>query len=233
MRLANGDWPPYLSKNLPHYGAASHIVSEAFEAVDLDVHYEFFPWKRSYILAQKGQLDGTLVWVRSEDREKHFHYSDIVIFETEYLYHLKTKPLSWYTMSDLEGLVIGTTHHTYYPLLEKAEMDGLVTLEPVGNHQQLYDRLLKQRIDAIPHVSQVARYYLQTNLSEDERLQITHSPTILSARKYHLILSKNFDQAEQYIDRFNEGLGIIKANGLYDKILLDLLHGKYDSVEDN
>ena len=30
IRLTNGEWQPYLSKDVPHYGFASHIVTEAF-----------------------------------------------------------------------------------------------------------------------------------------------------------------------------------------------------------
>lgn len=54
--LSNGEWAPYLSENLPHYGAASHIVQAAFAAVDVEVRYEFYPWKRSYKLALEGEV---------------------------------------------------------------------------------------------------------------------------------------------------------------------------------
>ncbi len=30
IRLTNGEWPPYLSKNLKYYGISSRIVTEAF-----------------------------------------------------------------------------------------------------------------------------------------------------------------------------------------------------------
>ena len=43
IRLANGEWPPYTSKDLPNYGLGSQIVSEAFAEVGIKVEYGFFP----------------------------------------------------------------------------------------------------------------------------------------------------------------------------------------------
>ncbi len=66
---------PYLSAELPHYGFASHLVEEAFAAVDIDVEYGFFPWQRSYNYAREGKdpdggrWHGTLVWVPTEERK--------------------------------------------------------------------------------------------------------------------------------------------------------------------
>ena len=33
IRLTNGEWQPYLSKDVPHHGFASHVVTEAFAQV--------------------------------------------------------------------------------------------------------------------------------------------------------------------------------------------------------
>ena len=114
IKLTNGEWAPYLSKNQPHFGAASHIVREAFSAVGVEVEYGFFPWKRSYRLAQKGAWNGTLVWVYTPERAKDFLYSDVVIKDQEYLFHLKSRVLKWQEIADLQGLTIGVTPHTVY-----------------------------------------------------------------------------------------------------------------------
>ncbi|MEE9297196.1 MAG: amino acid ABC transporter substrate-binding protein, partial [Phycisphaerae bacterium] len=58
IRLTNGEWQPYLSKDSPHHGFASHIVTEAFALVGVEVEYGFFPWKRSFKLAKEGTWDG-------------------------------------------------------------------------------------------------------------------------------------------------------------------------------
>lgn len=231
VRLTNGEWAPYLSERLPHYGAASHIVNEAFAAVGIATQYGFFPWKRSYKLAKEGKWDGTLVWVYTTERAQDFYYTDVVIAEVEYLFHLKEKQLIWQKVDDLEGLSIGATLHTVYPPIERAAARGLLRIERAGNYDNLYRRLINHRIDAIPQVSQVGKYYLRTTLSPEDRDKITFSKTVLQERRYHVILSKVPDGNKALIQLFNKGLSIIRANGTYDAIINALDRGAYDTPE--
>lgn len=226
--LSNGEWAPYLSKKLPHYGAASHIVEKAFAAVGITVEYQFFPWKRSYRNALDGVCNGTLVWVYTPERARNFYYSDVVITDVEYLFHLKDTPLQWKSVDDLQGLTIGATLHTVYPTLEEAAEGNILRIERGGNYDNLYRRLLKKRIDAVPQVAEVGKYYLRTSLTVAEQAQVTYSDTILQTRKYHLILSKKVDANIRYLELFNQGLKTIRANGTYKGIIGALQRGEYD-----
>ncbi len=228
IRLTNGEWPPYLSEKLPHNGAASQIVHEAFAAVGIDVEYCFFPWKRAYNLAINGTYNGSLVWVKTSKREQDFYYSDIVITDPEYLFQLKSNKFKWKNINDLKGRTIGATLHTAYPTLEAAERQGILKIHRSGNYDKLYTRLLHERIDAIPQVSQVGKYYQRTSLTKKERAKITYSPTVLQLRQYHLILSKTVPENERFIELFNQGLAIIKASGRYYQIISAMDAGEYD-----
>lgn len=237
VRLTNGEWPPYLSEKLPHYGAASHIVVEAFQAVGVDVEYVFLPWSRSYRYAVEGvgegkTCHGSVVWVYTPDRAKNFNYSEIVVEETEVLFHLKSKPLVWREVEDLRGKIIGGTQHTAYPFFEKAEEKGLLTIQRAGNYDTLFQRLLAERIDAVPQVRHVGKHFMENNLTEDERNRITFSETVVDNRRYHLIFSKKGDPEQKYLNLFNKGLELIRDNGAYDSILQDLGRGKYYGVQD-
>lgn len=229
IRITNGEWAPYLSKQLPHHGFASHVVKEAFGAVGIKVEYGFFPWKRSYKIAKQGDWHGTVVWVYTKERAKHFYYSDAVIVDSEHLFHLKEFDLKWDTVNDLAGLKIGGTIHTVYPVFEKAEKEGILTIKRSGTYENLYRRLLKKRIDAIPQVSAVGSYLIRTKLSLEEQSKVTFSPTIIEKRKYSLILSKEIDVNKRYLTLFNKGLSTIKKNGRYDQLYQDLKLGRYDN----
>ena len=230
IRITNGEWAPYLSQKLPRHGAASHIVSEAFAAVDIKTEYGFYPWKRSYRLARDGIWNGTVVWVFTEERAQDFIYSDVVIEDSEYLFHLKINPLQWSKIEDLRGMTIGTTLHTVHPRLEQAHSSGILNLQRAGNYDNLYNRLMKNRIDAIPNVLQVGLFLLRTTLSPKERESITYSPTELKSRKYHLILSKKIPDNWRLVQLFNTGLERIRKNGVYADILDDLEKGAYDPI---
>ena len=232
VRLSNGEWPPYLSQNLPDQGAASQIIRAAFAEVDVDVEYVFRPWKRAYRYAASGYAEGrvchgTVVWVYTDERSKSFYYSDVVIEDNEVLFHLQKKPLKWQKIEDLHGKVIGGTAHTTYPLLEKAEEQGHLSIQRAGNYDTLFSRLLAGRIDAVPQVKNVGRYYLLNSLKDSERRRITFSPTVVDNRKYHVLFSRISDSDFHFLFLFNRGLQRIKENGVYAKIIEDLEKGKY------
>ena len=73
IRIANGEWPPYLSKELKHYGVASRIVAEAFALEGVKVKYGFFPWGRAYAVVQRGEWDGSVIWTIKEFSDGRFH----------------------------------------------------------------------------------------------------------------------------------------------------------------
>lgn len=229
IRLTNGEWAPYLSEHLPHNGFASHIVKEAFNAVDIQVEYGFFPWKRSYKLARQGNWHGTVVWVHTPERAKDFYYSDPVIVDHEYLFYLKSFNLEWNQVNDLKGLKIGGTLHTAYPVFEAAEKKELLTIERAGTYENLYLRLLKKRIHAIPQVSAVGNFLIRTSLTPQDQSKITYSPTIIETRKYSLILSKAVKGNKVFLNRFNKGFLIIKNNGTFNRLHQKLTQGGYDN----
>lgn len=239
IHITNGEWPPYLSEDAPHHGFASHVVSEAFDAVGVRTEYGFFPWKRSYKYAKEGEdfeggtWHGTVVWVYTEKRARDFLYSAPVVIDVEVLFYLKSNPLVWRTVEDLQGMRIGGTLHTVYPLFEEAEKKGILTLERGGNYDSLFKMLLFRRIDAVPQVKQVGRYFLKESLSPQERDRITFSPTVIQERKYHLILSKRVVENRRFLQLFNQGLRQIRESGLYDALYQNLDQGKYDRPAGN
>ena len=228
VRITNGEWAPYLSEHLPHFGFASHIVQEAFKQVDVDVQFGFFPWKRAYKLALEGRWHGTVVWVYTEQRAKSFLYSDIVVTDAEYLFHLKSMPIRWKEIGDLRGKRIGGTLHTVYPVFEKAERQGILTIERTGTYENLFRRLLKKRIDAIPQVKEVGYYLIRSTLNKEQQSQITYSPTIIEKREYSLILSKARPENSRLLIKFNKGLKILHDSGVYQKLYNDFVNGRYD-----
>jgi len=219
VRLTNGEWKPYLSKHLPDYGVASLVVREAFAAVGMQVEYGFFPWKRSYVIAADGEWDGSVVWVKTPEREKEFLYSDIVISDTQHLFYLRSNPVVWKSGADLKGKKIGLTLHTAYPILENLEKKGVIRIERAGNYEELFQRLLERRIDAVPMELNVGNQLLNTTLDQAQKELITYSPTVIDTREFHLIISKSISAGSEVVSKFNRGLKIIRESGLYKEIL--------------
>ena len=220
LKLTNGEWPPYQSQHLPDYGPASRIVTRAFETQGIRVSYGFFPWSRAYYMAERGIYHGSLIWSYTPERAKAFYYSDPFIFtDTVFFYHRDT-PFDWSDWSDLRGIQIGATlGYTYGEGFEKAERQGLLTVDRVVSDEINLRRLLAKRITIFPLSLDVGLTMLNTLFTPEERAEIRWHPRPLRRTAYHLILSRKHPDAPKWIEAFNRGLKILKESGEYEQIL--------------
>ncbi len=228
IRLTNGEWQPYLSKDLPHHGFASHVVTEAFALVGVEVEYGFFPWARSMKLAKVGQWDGTAVWGDSEERRDNFYFTEPVVSTTFVFFHLRSTQFDWNTYEDLRDIKVGGTAEYYYSdEFEGAEAAGIFKTNRAPNDETGLKKLLKGRIDVFPGEVMVTYAQIRDTFPEEQVALFTHHPKSITERRQFLLLSKKVPGNEQMLERFNEGLRQLKASGKYDHIIADALAGKY------
>ena len=228
VRITNGEWQPFLSEHAPHYGFASHIVTEAFALVGVEVEYGFFPWKRSMELAKNGRWDGTAVWSETEERKEDFYYTDAVAHQRLYLFHLKSLPFDWNTLEDLRGTKIGgTVEYSYGEEFDAAEEAGVIFIDRASKDEQGLRKLLKGRVEVFAGEIMVTYEQARDVFSEEEAASITHNITPIDERPMFLLLSKAVDGNERLRDLFNQGLKRLKDSGRYDQIIADGIAGKY------
>ena len=228
IRLTNGEWQPFLSKDAPHHGFTSHIVTEAFALVGVEVEYGFFPWARSMKLAKEGLWDGTIIWGESEERLQNFHFSELVILTTFVLFHLKTTPFDWSGYDDLSDVKIGGTVEYYYSdAFEAAEAAGVIRTIRGRSDEVGLKNLLKGRIDVFPGEVMVSYEQIRDTFSEQEAALFTHHAKVIVDKPLFVLLNKDVLGNERMRDLFNEGLRQLKASGRYDQIIADALAGKY------
>ncbi|WP_026972056.1 substrate-binding periplasmic protein [Aliagarivorans marinus] len=230
--ITSGEWPPNLSSRLPEYGFASHIIEQAFAKVDVEVHYVFYPWKRSYAYAKEGRTPfqpchASAIWQFTEERSEYFLYSSRVLTEYEFLYHLNDNDIEWEQIRDLAGLTIGATLHTVYPELERAASQGYITIERAGDYEKLFQRLLMNRVDAVPMISGLANYYFDQQLNDAQKQRISYADKALSERHYHLIFSKANPESKEMLALFNQGLMLLQDSHEYQGLLSRWQSGFY------
>lgn len=228
VRITNGDWPPYLSENLKHYGVISRIVTEAFAVHNVVVEYDFFPWGRAYVLAKEGDWDGSVVWYYKEERAKDFFFSEPVIEMKQVFFYLKSSSFNWKTYDDLKGIYVGATIGYFYSeSFDKAEKAGKILVERVHTDLINFKKLLMKRIMIFPSDLDAGYYVLQRDFKKEDVELITHHPKLIAAKQSHLILSKKIKRNERLIKLFNKGLRALKENGKYDQYLIESRRGEY------
>ncbi len=229
IRLTDGEWPPFLSEHAPHYGYATHVVTEAFLHVGVKVEYGFFPWKRSMKLAREGKWDGTALWWDNEKRRKYFFFTDPVVPTVTVFFHLKSTEFDWNTYEDLREIRIGgTLEYSYSDEFDAAEAAGTIRTNRAANDKAGLKKLLKRRNTVFPGGLMTTYALIRDTFSEEDAALFAHHPKPIAERPIYLLLSKKVPGNEQMRDRFNEGLRILKESGRYDQILADGLAGKYD-----
>ena len=227
--LATGEWVPYSSQHLPGYGAASEIVTAAFQAVGLNVRYDFYPWKRAEASVTAGSVFAAFPYFvlpeRVERGDLFLHSQPLFSSVYGIMYstaHTKESYLVSYRQPrDLLGKRIGILAGT--PLVAFSLKDAGVTYEEtplidftvrklyVGRIDYVIDdrAVLTNKVQELFPGSQSAFAFLPTNFSEK--------------RTMHLLVSKKYPDSERLLMLFNQGVQIISTNGT-----LETLYKRYD-----
>lgn len=212
--LTNGEWPPYLGEQLPHYGAASRIVTEAFAEQGIQVVWSFYPWSRALLLAERGKRDGAAIWLRSPEREARFHISDPVVESRYVLLHRADYPFEWSSMADLAKHRLGAAQDYFYGQdFTEAERSGLLQVKRLNSEEQGLRMLLAKRIDLFPIDEVVALAMLEDRFTPAQRSQLAAHARPLHSQPLHLLLSREIPANTERMRRFNLGLKVLRESG--------------------
>ena len=220
IRITNGEWPPYLSESLPNYGPSSQVVAEAFKLQGIDVEWGFFPWQRSYNLAEEGKYDGSVIWSDNAERRQAFVYSDPVLEESRVLFHLKGKTVDWNTMQDLSKYRIGgTIGYEYSQEFQDAEKAGVFKVERVPEEGNNLKKLLAKRIDLFVATKRVGYSLIESNFSAEDAAKFTHASKPIDTQQWSLIVSNKSANQAYFVEQFNQGLAKLRESGRYAEIM--------------
>lgn len=233
VRITTGEWAPYLSQYLPHFGPLNRIVTEAFALEDVEVKFGFYPWKRAIRVAKSGTWDGTSLWGYHEERLKDFYHSEIVTEQKYVFFHLRSLKFDWKSYDDLKGFVIGAAMgYNYHEEFQSNEKMGLLRVERVPMENQNIFKLLSGRIQLALMEIVVGHELIRNHTQPADREKIMYHPKIQSSDGLHLLLSKKTLENEIRIAKFNKGLRALKAKGTVDKYIKDAIEGKYKKLEE-
>jgi len=231
VQLTNGEWPPWLSKDLKHHGVLSRIVTEAFALEGIQVTYGFFPWKRAYHEAKRGTYDGSVVWSKNADREADFYFSDAIFSDEKVLFHLKTSRFDWNTTDDLRQMEIGATlGYSYGSAFDGAAAAGRLKVNYVARDEQNLRMLLSGRIHVFPCNLRAGYELIHNKFKLEDARRFTHHPKILYAKPYHLIISRKTGERGLHLIRlFNNGLRRLRESGKIQQFFIESENGTVHS----
>ncbi len=218
VHITTGEWPPWISEKLNHYGVISQIITDAYKSEGITVEFKFFPWKRAYFMARQGKADATAIWFYSRERNKDFFYSDPVVDANDSFFYLKSNPFEWKSLDDLKGLRIGgILGYTYTEEFYAAEKAKKIQVVWSATEKTCLERLLKGQNHIVAMDVQVANHLLRTSFSPEEAALVTHHEKPLRKGPVSLLFPrKNEKESKRLLKIFNRGLGRLKKSGKYD-----------------
>jgi polar amino acid transport system substrate-binding protein len=229
IKITIGEWSPFISEELPHYGIVPHLISDIFNEAGVKVEYGFFPWARSSYLVKVGEWHASAIWGITEERKKHFNFSDVVYTGETVLFYHKDHPIVWTgNLEDLKGLRIGLILGAAKSnILKEAEKKGFITYDIGGDEVMTFLKLLEKRFHAIDKNKAVGLHAIQTRLSSEQRTKIGYTKPH-ELWDYHLIFSKKLKENEKFLEIFNKGLYKMKKNGRFDEMWKAFYRGEYN-----
>ncbi|MGL1863224.1 MAG: transporter substrate-binding domain-containing protein [Pseudodesulfovibrio sp.] len=228
VTLTNGEWPPLFSEEFKYGGIGSKICEEAFNAAGISVKYVYMPWKRGFEEARAGQWDGTVGWRKTPEREKDFLFSDPILDVDTVFFHRKGRDFSWESLDDIGSMTIGVTlGYGYIDMLEKAAERNGGRVEVAPTDELNLQKLVAGRIDIFPCAEFVGYYILRAKMMAGSADLVHHAEKPLWDNPLHLLISKDHTNGAQLIERFNQGLKIVRESGKYEQYEFESLRGDY------
>ena len=220
VTVSTGEWAPYTTEEDEFHGVALHIVSAAFQAVGLQVEYQWYPWARAMHEAEVSNTDFSGIWFYNEDRASKFDYTDPVISSVNVFFKRKDNDFDWtdYDSFPKDKLVGRTISYSYGEEFDEAVKTGRVNVDDARNDTLNFRKLIRGRIDAFAVTDLVGYALLKKEFRFEMELLDTH-PMPISEAPLHLISAKGNRRSESLIPRFNRGMEMLRESGDLDRIL--------------
>lgn len=222
--IANGEWAPLFSPNLPDYGEVSRRVTATMKMAGINIEYRFAPWTRGYRESAAGKIDGAIGWPHSDARAGAHFYSKVPIEEGNwFLFHLPGTPVPDLKPASLTHLVFGVTYGDWAldgtdPLTRALQSRKLIVSQ-ANTDQQMFQMLVNGRIDVFPQHKRVGEHQLdelvtQGRITKAWRDVVTHYKMPYRRMPLYLLLNRARPENRAMMTRFDQAWsrGAWKAN---------------------
>lgn len=219
LRLVTGDgYAPFTGKALPGGGLLTQVVQAALSQGRVSSELDWRPWNRGLRMTLQAQYDATFPYVRSQEMEQDYLFSDPLLVVRQ---HLFSRAGEVYEVDDLPALA---GKRLCYPLgwqlptmIQGMVEQGLLTRHAPQGLNECARLLLLQRDDFFIANGPIGEAALGATGEPASRFR--RSQSTFPERSLHLIVSRRHPRAEQVLLTFNQGLTRLQAGDQYRQIL--------------
>jgi len=215
LKLASDVWPPFTDVADKH-AFALDLVKEALARTHVQAHTDILDFKEVIPEIRKGTFDGSAALWYSPERAEFLLYSEPYLENRLILVGKKGSDVSAASLSELKGkriAVVGS--YAYGELLDDATNMELV--KGVSDQQNL-ERLLKGEAEYML-VDALLIEYLLANQSKEAAQYLQIGTNTLIKLPLYFVIRKDIPHAGSIIEKFNEEIKRMIADGTYNQIL--------------
>lgn len=218
--VSGDDYAPYADSKLPEGGLTTALVKAAFAQVKLDATVDWRPWAYGLEQTKHGKYAATFPYLKNEEREKDFLYSDeIITVSSTAFVKAGAKKLDFSHPESLVGsiycLPLGWAPT---PKLAALLKSGAIKRESPTNISSCAKMVFMGRADYFVYGDiQVAQAMRDGEVPEGALVKV--AAPALTSTPLHLIAGKNVPGSAALLERFNKGMATIRSNGTYAKTL--------------
>lgn len=202
---------PYSGKvNGQPKGFAEDLITEAFKAAGVDVKFTSLPYARCMEETKAGKLLGCFDAARNSLLEPNYlwHAKPMFIARIN-IYALASSTESNLRTKDLEGKDVAVTNDYEYG--DEFDNDKNIRRSVSNQDEQGFRKLLAGRVKYMVAYEKVANSVFEKNKADFDgkfkAVGMTAEPGL------YIAFSKTFPNAQQAVDKFNQGMEAIQKNG--------------------
>lgn len=223
ITIGTDDMRPWVDRDAADFGIISRIVTRAFGLAQVQLHFEWMPWKRLFHPIHSQVFDAVFPMGYNADRAKIFLYSDELIKLDRVACHRRDQPFSWNSPEDFRGKTIAFRRGAHFgPLYTQLVEKNLASFIEADSDLSMIKMLIAKRIDLFfcqpRETKQSMQTYIHAGLLEAAEMEqvITSGKPILSA-PLHVGFPRRTSEGRDSIlsiqlrDRFNKALARLKV----------------------
>jgi len=214
------DYPPYMDESLTGKGLFCELAYEAYKTVGYEASFNFYPLKRSTMYVIEGtelaQL-GTEWNFPEESRKKDIQALPMFYYRVVG-FHLKDKfrEIKFKTLKDLRGYRLGVIRGSSDSAILTGDKE--LKVEEVNTMEQMFKKLyLADRQDIVFTVELSGLSFINRNYPNDRDRWVMTEDAVQGLIG-QIVFSKKYPNYGKYMEKFREGLNLIRENGTYMKV---------------
>lgn len=218
IQIATMNWEPYTGEKLQYHGFFSELVTEALSKAGYKVEFEYYPWARGLHIAKTGAVHGLMNVYFKEDRKDFFEYPNVVWRVKERFICLVGTYINFTgELSSIQDCTIGVLRGSAQSAEIKA---GQITVVEVNYIKQLIKLLIQKRVDAVLVPQEIFFYHFKNLYPDYDQSRIEVINPVYKTFDMYVVFSKMKYDYKTLTSDFNMGLRKIKADGIFEEILL-------------